>query len=136
MTESKKVKQPKHKEYRLKGAKYTVVIANEKKQYKKGDLVPLTATQAVAFKDQFEDPDAEAKRLQLHKDAVVKQKAAAKESEDVKTRRTKELEDRKEADRKAAQDKIAADKKTAADKVEADKKAAAGTPAPNTGGNT
>ena len=118
------VEKSKKKEYRLKGVKYTVVIAGEKKHYKKGDLVPLTATQAIAFKDQFEDPDAKKKRLQLQKDADVKTKTDAKEAEDAKKRRTKELEDRKEADRKAAQDKIAADKKTVADKVEATKKAA------------
>ncbi len=89
------------KEYRLKGTKFYIADDRLRKCYTKGDLVPLTATQYIAFKDQFEDPDAEAKRLKALKAADAKTKADKKEADGATERRKQELEDRQKADAKA-----------------------------------
>lgn len=98
-------KKTEKKEYRLTGPRFYVTIESEKKRYVKGDLVPLTKTQAVAFKDQFEPEDAAEKRAKVAKEVKAKADVDEKEAKEAKKRRAKELEERAksnpEADAKA-----------------------------------
>ena len=90
------------KEYRLKGLRFYTTKDRNRKCHVKGDLVELTATQYEAFKDQFEDPDAEKKRLKALKVADAKTAANKKEADEANANRAQELEDRKVADAKTA----------------------------------
>lgn len=85
-------------EYRLKAKAYSVVVRGNKKLFTKGELVPLTATQYQAFKDQFEPKDAAENALKAQKEADAKAKAEKADSEDAKDARKKELEDRNKAE--------------------------------------
>lgn len=107
-------------EYRLTGTRFYATIEGEKKCYSKGDLVPLTKTQVVAFKDQFEPKDAKEKALAKAKEAKAKTDKDKAEANKANDRRKQDIEDKKKAEAN----------KAAAEKAEADKKAAAN-PNPN-----
>ena len=99
------------KEYRLTGPRFYAIIEGEKKCYSKGDLVPLTETQVVAFKDQFEPKDAKEKALAKTKEAKAKTDKDKAEADKANDRRKQDIEDKKKAEAdKAAAEKAEADK--------------------------
>ena len=117
------------KEYRLTGSRFYATIEGERKCYSKDDLVPLTETQAIAFKDQFEPKDAKEKAAAAAKKAKARAIADKKEADAAPEKRAEDLEAKKkvEAD-KAEADRLATEKaateKAAADKLAAEKAAA------------
>lgn len=82
------------KEYRLTGKGYSKKVEKQTITYKKGELVPLTESQYVAFKDQFEEEDAAEKALKAQKAADEKVKKEKTDSDEAIEARKKELEKR------------------------------------------
>lgn len=105
------------KEYRLTGTRFYATIEGEKRCYSKGDLVPLTETQAVAFKDQFEPKDAKEKAAAAAKKAKEKAKVDKAEADKANDRRKQDIEAKKKAEAdKATADRLVAEKAAAAAK--------------------